>query len=438
MSIAGAGGDERHGRLCVDRTPESMLICRRNRTRTKDTLGSGSRDRHLCTSSTAIRHRRRMGTMDKSMKSVTSQKIPAKKSPDDVVAEYARLRPLQEEFTRRLTDLLHTLIADRSIEVHGIESRTKTIESLREKMTRGTKGYSQALDQVTDLTGIRVIVYYNDDVDAISRLVEKEFDVDGANSMDKRQTLKPQEFGYQSVHYVVRISASRGRLPEWKRFTALRAEIQVRTVLQHAWAAISHKLAYKREADIPSELRRKLFRLSALLELGDDEFASLRDQTQALSKDIRRQIEQGEPDIELDLVSLREYLTTASEVATLVANAKQVGFAVRHADEEIYSDLLRLLHSVGVTTVGGLEDVLRRSEPWAKKYFQSLLIEARTPNAIGKWEGSSPFFVSLVVIGFFKHIVSVKQLVDSGSWHNDIAERVMKVATKIDTGTSAS
>jgi hypothetical protein len=51
--------------------------------------------------------------------------------------------------------------------------------------------------------------------------------------------------------------------------------VQVRTVLQHAWASISHALQYKQEDDIPRALRRRLARISALLEVADEEFAEL-------------------------------------------------------------------------------------------------------------------------------------------------------------------
>lgn len=56
------------------------------------------------------------------------------------------------------------------------------------------------------------------------------------------------------------------------------------TVLQHAWATISHKLDYKSEVDVPRELRRSLFRLSALLELADKEFVDLRRRTEELQE----------------------------------------------------------------------------------------------------------------------------------------------------------
>ena len=63
---------------------------------------------------------------------------------------------------------------------------------------------------------------------------------------------------------------------EWKKFSGIKFEIQIRTVLQHAWSAISHKLEYKTVNDVPKKMRRQLFRISALLEIGDQEFSSLR------------------------------------------------------------------------------------------------------------------------------------------------------------------
>jgi putative GTP pyrophosphokinase len=62
-----------------------------------------------------------------------------------------------------------------------------------------------------------------------------------------------------------------------KQYADIRAEIQVRTALQHAWSAVHHKLEYKSSTEAPPELRRRLFRLSALFELADEQFSELRD-----------------------------------------------------------------------------------------------------------------------------------------------------------------
>ena len=61
-------------------------------------------------------------------------------------------------------------------------------------------------------------------------------------------------------------------LRENKAFEGLKCEIQIRSVLQHAWAEIEHDLGYKSELTIPKEVRRSFSRLAGLLELGDKEF----------------------------------------------------------------------------------------------------------------------------------------------------------------------
>ena len=47
-------------------------------------------------------------------------------------------------------------------------------------------------------------------------------------------------------------------------------EIQIRTVMQHAWAEIEHDLGYKSKEDIPDKYRRQFSILAGLIELADD------------------------------------------------------------------------------------------------------------------------------------------------------------------------
>jgi ppGpp synthetase/RelA/SpoT-type nucleotidyltranferase len=89
--------------------------------------------------------------------------------------------------------------------------------------------------------------------------------------------LGPNEFGYRSVYVVIGLDGPRASMGEWKRFANLWAEIQIKSLLQHTWAMMNHMLVYKRQSQVPKELRRQLSRLSAILELADEEFAILRD-----------------------------------------------------------------------------------------------------------------------------------------------------------------
>jgi ppGpp synthetase/RelA/SpoT-type nucleotidyltranferase len=191
-----------------------------------------------------------------------------------LVSSFADKRPLYEEFVGRIKDLMGTLVDGAGIRVDSIHGRTKTVKSLSDKLNRPAKAYTR-LEGVPDLAGLRVITYLREDADQVVELIRKEFDVDDEESEDVAARLAPNEFGYLSVHLVIRLSEGRRRLSEWSKLQALRAEVQVRTVLQHAWASISHALQYKQEDEIPWALRRRLARLSALLEVADEEFAEL-------------------------------------------------------------------------------------------------------------------------------------------------------------------
>ena len=83
----------------------------------------------------------------------------------------------------------------------------------------------------------------------MGRLITEEFDLDPSSSHDKADALEPHEFGYRWVEYIVFLKAKRCDLPEWEAFVGMKVEIQVQTVLQHAWAAISHTIDYQQELD---------------------------------------------------------------------------------------------------------------------------------------------------------------------------------------------
>ena len=146
-----------------------------------------------------------------------------------------------------------------------IETRAKSIPSFAEKILRKRKSYMQPkgtlspdpLARMTDLCGGRVIAQTSDQVRAVCQFIEEAFDVDSPNSEDVSQRLRPTEFGYRSVHYIVLVNAEKLRAagvsmaipPE---VLGLKAEIQVRTLLEHAWADIGHEMTYKAEHTVPS------------------------------------------------------------------------------------------------------------------------------------------------------------------------------------------
>ena len=327
------------------------------------------------------------------MKKQQSSKTPilSDSQVSNLSRQYLLSRPLQEEFTAKLVELIKALLHVQGIEAHLIESRTKELESFQEKIKRSPHKYQNPLNEITDLSGIRIIVYYEKELNTISELIAREFDVDWTNSSDKRKAYKPEEFGYQSLHYVVKLSNSRGNLLEWHHLANLSAEIQVRTVLQHAWAAISHKLQYKREEDVPQTLRRRLFRLSALLELADEEFITLRDKTNSLAEIVQYKLAEGDTDVEINSLTIEVYLNTSQVVSAIVKDAQRAGFDFElHPDDDEdddFSDLVSLCNFLGLKTILDLTVILEQSTKWSYEYLLKQM--QSTPVA---W-GATPSFI---------------------------------------------
>lgn len=346
---------------------------------------------------------------------------------DQHVLAYESRRPMQARFTEKLDSLVRDLLAANNLGFHIIESRTKDVPSFRDKLSRPTKSYGNPIDEITDLSGIRIITYYQDDADRIGEIIESEFIIDNENSLNH----KPDgaEFGYSSRHYVVQLPAKRATLPEWSGLGTLKAELQVRTVLQHAWAAISHKLQYKREDDVPLQLRRKLFRLSALFELADDEFISLRSASGDVASSIKTQLDAGNQSLPIDIVSLNELLASSPAVAEIDVVAENVGFTFGGPDgeEEDSSSISNLIHLCTLTsiqTVGAFETMVDSAKPWIDGYLKA---QFNADGTQGKWYVSTAFICELLLIRAKIDKLRVGHLYRL-QWDREIADRVFHVA----------
>ncbi|GAA4256614.1 GTP pyrophosphokinase [Dactylosporangium darangshiense] len=230
--------------------------------------------------------------------------------PAQWLKQYEELRPQLEPLRQKLDALVRDLLEDAGIKVIQVESRAKTLESFGGKLESKGDKYSDPIHDVTDLVGLRVIAYYVEDVERIGDIVRNEFEVDETNSVMKGREYDPDRFGYRSDQYIVSLQENRSALPEWRRLPKIKWEIQVRTVLQHAWAAVEHKLYYKSVNDAPPEVRRRLFALSALFELADREFSGIRDAKDAIVRGVERDVTENNFDIPLTYTSLSAYLDT--------------------------------------------------------------------------------------------------------------------------------
>ncbi len=135
--------------------------------------------------------------------------------------------------------------------------------------------------------------------------------VDEVNSIDKEDDIDPDRFGYQSIHLILEYSPDRLKLPEFRRYAGMKFEVQVKTLLQHTWSAIDWKLRYKRRSEAPRKLRRRLFRISALLDAADDEFSHVYEQVSDIKSYYANAVSKGDlSNLEMDLDSVNALLTS--------------------------------------------------------------------------------------------------------------------------------
>ena len=341
---------------------------------------------------------------------------------NDVVQKYREIFHSYETYAKRLETLLVELLQVEGVRVHFIESRAKTPESFKEKISRPGKAYNDPLHQLPDLVGVRVVLYYQDDIIKVGDLIRQEFEVLEEEHSHQAERYSPDQFGYLSVHYVVQLNNARASLSEWKAVASFKAEIQVRTVLQHSWAAVSHALQYKREGDVPIALRRKLFRLAGLFELADEEFMEIRDAGLRSTQESQEIVKRNITNAPIDAAIIREIVATSSRFKQIIKTAKRLGYEFdTFPEEEDYEEkdytgeIVEELERLGLNTIEDVNSLLSHD-------YSAYLAEIKTDDS---WVVSSEFVLLLLIIAAFPNAFTIEHLIESGGWHKEIAERVL-------------
>lgn len=293
----------------------------------------------------------------------TSSEHPYDVSVDDLLAQYDILRPEHLAFSSKLSALVTDIVSGLPVSVLSVGARAKERESFGRKVAENHGKYGRA-DHVTDLSGVRVITYFEDDVDRVGQAIEREFDIDEENSVDRRALLDPDRFGYLSLHYVVKLPDKRTTLAEYQRFADLKAEIQVRSILQHAWAEIEHDLGYKSAIAVPRDIRRQFSRLAGTLELADLEFVRIRDGLRTYEAEVAARIETSPSEVLIDQASLTAYLASSPLVRSLGTRIAEIleGEFNEHLEVARVERHIAALEHFGITTIAELDKTLAELE----------------------------------------------------------------------------
>lgn len=291
----------------------------------------------------------------------------------DILIEYDNKKSLYDSLGNKCKTLIKELLEVNWIMVHHLSHRTKKKENLEEKLIRKWLKYN-CLEDVTDLSWIRIITYFAEDVSTIADIIKSEFKVDEENTIDKRD-LEEDRFWYLSMHYVVSISESRLKLAEYKNFKKLKIEIQIRSILQHWWAEIEHDLGYKWAKWIPAEFKRDFSRIAALLETADNEFNRLRRELNNYNLEIRKDYKALNKSLKINNTTLGQFLEQNKYLILInqeIANFYQVPIS-KNLDEINIWELTEKLRYNNFTNISDLNKALEENFTDLKSSLNILL-----------------------------------------------------------------
>ena len=343
---------------------------------------------------------------------------------DEIVKKYEKSFEIYESFETILKNYIQGLL-DKAIqegkldkESVEIKSRTKEIESFKGKISRDDKKlkYKDPLSEITDLVGIKIMLTSLKDENIVYELLKLEMkdNIDKENSVDKTEDIKKErKFGYLGRHLVVFYDENMFELGKHlinkeihpSHFKGLRAEIQVKTLLQHVWAEVEHKARYKAGEELSNDKKRYFDRLAALIEVADDLFKDLVEESERVNK-ISRQIiakeqesvmehtdSKGEalqeniPKIEINSEAIALYLANEA-IKQKFKNLQKDGVLYVLSDEEpsfVSVKFIELLKEAGIFYTKDLEGLFyKQNVEIFHKYAQKELEANKYPSRLQK------------------------------------------------------
>ena len=184
-----------------------------------------------------------------------------------------------------------------------IKFRIKSFEAYFDKLCKqSAESSKRRTATINDFFGLRIVCPFLEDIETISSLITAHFEILETERKANQHSFR--EFGYDSVHLAIRLDT----LPGGRLMPGVRkvCEVQLRTILQDAWAEVEHELVYKSDISLPNQsIRRKLASLNATLTLSDLIFQEIRDYQKEIRQHGRKRRASVEVDTQdLDLIAI--------------------------------------------------------------------------------------------------------------------------------------
>ncbi|WP_411890237.1 GTP pyrophosphokinase family protein [Yoonia sp. SDW83-1] len=267
----------------------------------------------------------------------------------DFKLEFTKRHPQYVRLESCITSILGGAISELDVDSFPVSHRIKTIESALGKIA--SKSYENAFEEITDFVAFRIIVYLESDVEKVADCVRQLFTIDENNSIDKRMAKNTNEFGYRSLHLICQLGEQRADLQEYTGIAKQKFEVQIRTVLQHAWAEIEHKKNYKGVNSLPEVLERRLMAVSGTLELLDREFSDISLEAEKYA----RLVKSDAPSISEDKLTSLAVDSAFEGFVLKVLNRK---VAATYASKDLKEGILAELNGFGINTPSELRKLL--------------------------------------------------------------------------------
>ncbi len=327
------------------------------------------------------------------------------RSRPETIRQFLEERSDYEQLCIEVAYILRKRIRTQDVEVALVTQRAKTLISFLDKIQR--KKHDDPFNEINDFAGVRVVCLYVSDLPKIEGIIETEFTVD--EKVDKFTEKAPDQFGYGAIHYVVRLG-KKSLGARYEDLRDLKCEIQIRTVLQDAWAIIDHHLVYKRESDIPTQIQRQLNSLAGALETADTMFDHIRKERQ----DYLENLEKSSGDE-------AAFLSTEINRDSIVAYIQRQFPSLPPEPEGVVDLFLHFLDRDKYLTLQILHSAIEPVYPHLEKLLSAQKAE-RVPI------GAERLILSLSVVDVeFRERFDLKK-----EWH----ERVTKLAAKLGVGKS--
>ncbi|PZD78531.1 GTP pyrophosphokinase family protein [Mesonia sp. K7] len=202
----------------------------------------------------------------------------------ELKGEYEEVKYEYSSYLKEVVRTCEYLIEKENIKLaFPISNRVKELDSIFEKNESGRYRIKSSITELNDLVGIRIVVLFQESKSKIINLLKSTFNC----IKEKEFDIGVDRFSYSSTHLILKLSED-WNIPQLQIHKEKVFEAQVRTLSEHIWAETSHSLFYKGEENIPKDISRDLYRLSAVLEIVDEKIQGLKEKVTSYVETIEK------------------------------------------------------------------------------------------------------------------------------------------------------